>query len=88
MRVSSFAKMILLAGAIALPASFSAAVAKTIKLPPGACTVGKKAALANTGICSYGCNPATQWCSQQMCVNGQLLQVISCYGSFCTGKCG
>jgi hypothetical protein len=87
MRVSTFAKMILVAGAVAFPASFSVS-AKAAPLPPGACAVGKKAAIANTAMCSFQCNPTTGWCSQQMCVNGQLVQVLNCYGTFCTAKCG
>jgi hypothetical protein len=87
MRVMSVVKVALLAGVIALPASFSAAAAKGMKLPPGACAFAKSAVAANT-FCSYSCNPATQWCSQQLCVNGTLTQVIPCYGSFCAAKCG
>jgi hypothetical protein len=87
MRVSTFAKMILVAGAVALPTSFSVS-ANAAKLPPGACAVGKKAAIANAAACSFQCNPTTGWCSQQMCVNGQLVQVLSCYGTFCSAKCG
>jgi hypothetical protein len=58
---------------------------QSMKLPPGACAVEKKA--VNTGtICSYQCN-ATNWCAQQMCANGALVQVLPCYGPFCAAKC-
>ncbi len=85
MRLMSIVKVALLAGVVALPASVSVASAK--KLPPGACAFEKSAVAANT-FCSYSCNPATQWCSQQLCVNGTLTQVVPCYGSFCAAKCG
>jgi hypothetical protein len=28
------------------------------------------------------------WCSQQLCFNGTLTPIISCYTGFCTSKCG
>jgi hypothetical protein len=84
MRIASIAKAALLAAAIALPASFSAAEAK--KLPPGACAFGRQG-VANGALCSYSCNPTTQWCAQQICTNGALVQMIPCWGSFCSGKC-
>jgi hypothetical protein len=76
--------------AVTLPWSVPAASAKTVKqsmkLPPGACAVEKKA--VNTGtICSYQCNAQTNWCAQQMCANGALVQVLPCYGPFCAAKC-
>jgi len=76
--------------AVTLPWSVSVASAKamkqSMKLPPGACAVEKKA--VNTGtICSYQCNAQTNWCAQQMCTNGALVQVIPCYGPFCAAKC-
>ena len=86
MRVISVMKAALLAGAVALPSSYAVA-AKVMKLPPGACAFEKKGIAANA-ICSYDCNAATNWCSQQMCVNGTLTHVLPCYGSFCTAKCG
>jgi hypothetical protein len=87
MRVVSLVKVALLAGAVALPASFSAADAKT-KLPPGACAFGKRGVIAATTICSYNCDPKTMWCAQQLCINGVLNQVLPCFAGFCTLKCG
>jgi hypothetical protein len=88
MRLMSVVKVALLAGAVALPGSFAVASAKTAPLPPGACAFEKKGVIANAAICSYNCDPATSWCSQQLCVNGTLTPVLSCYGGFCTTKCG
>ena len=85
MRVMSVAAVVLLAGAVAWPAVASA---KGAKVPPGACAVGKRSVLAAAAICSYNCNASTSWCSQQMCVNGGLVQVLPCYGQFCAAKCG
>jgi hypothetical protein len=82
MRAMSFVKIALLVGAVALPASFSAAEAKMMKLPPGACKVGKKS------VCSYNCDPKTMACAQQACWNGALNQVLPCWSSFCSPKCG
>ena len=87
MRVMSLVKIALLAGAVALPASFSAADAKT-KLPPGACAFGKQGVIASGTVCSFDCDPKTMWCSQQLCFNGTLGRVLSCYSGFCTPKCG
>ena len=88
MRAISLSKMMLLAGAVALLTSYAGATwAATAKLPPGACSVGKKSALNTGTMCSFDCD-ATNWCSQQMCVNGTLTKVISCYGTFCSTKCG
>jgi hypothetical protein len=87
----SVLKVALLAGVVALPASISAASAKGMKpapLPPGACAFEKKGVIAANTMCSYQCNPATSWCSQQLCVNGALTQVLPCYSGFCTPKCG
>jgi hypothetical protein len=90
MRAFSLSRIILLAGAAALLSSYPGATfaAKMTKLPPGACAVSKTGALNSGAICSFDCNPANNWCSQQMCVNGQLTKIISCYGSFCAAKCG
>ena len=85
MRVTSFVKIALLAGAVAL---LSVASAEAMKLPPGACAFGKKGVVAANTICSYQCDPKTQWCSQQLCVNGTFTQVLPCYTGFCTAKCG
>jgi hypothetical protein len=86
-RVVAFGLAVTLAGT--LPLGLSAASAKamkhTMKLAPGACAVEKKA--VNTGtICSYQCN-AVNWCAQQLCSNGALVQVLPCYGPFCAAKC-
>jgi hypothetical protein len=93
MRIMSFVKILVvtlaLVSGLALPWSVSAASAKAmkpIKLPPGACAVGKKA--VNTGtICSFQCNAQTNWCAQRLCSNGALVQVLPCFGPFCTPKC-
>jgi len=87
MRAMSVAKIALLAGALTAM-SFSAASAKgAVKIPPGACAF-QKVAIANNSFCSFDCNPATNWCSQQLCTNGALTKVIPCYGTFCSAKCG
>jgi hypothetical protein len=86
MSVMSVVKVAVLAGMVALPASFSVASAKAMKLPPGACAF-EKSAVANSAFCSFSCD-ATGWCSQQLCTNGVLTKVIPCYGTFCSAKCG
>jgi len=69
-----------------VPAASAKAMKHTMKLPPGACAVEKRA--VNTGtICSYQCNTQTNWCAQQMCANGSLVQVLPCFGPVCTPKC-
>lgn len=85
MKTNKFAKIVLLAAAMALPAGLASA--KTVKLPPGACAFGRTG-VANNTFCSHDCNPQTSWCSQQLCTNGVLVQVVPCYGTFCTAKCG
>lgn len=94
MRIMSFVKIpvvtLAFVSAMALPLSMPAASAKamkhTMKLPPGACAVEKKA--VNTGtICSSQCNAQTNWCAQQLCNNGALVSVLPCFGPFCTPKC-
>ena len=60
MRLMSFVKIAMLAGAVALP---SVASAKTMKAPPGSCAVDKKHFVAANTVCSFNCNPQTQWCS-------------------------
>jgi hypothetical protein len=87
MRALSLPKIMLLAGAVALLSSYTGATFAATKLPPGACSVGKKGAINSGAMCSFDCD-ANNWCSQQMCVNGTLTKVISCYGSFCSAKCG
>ena len=92
MRIMSLVKILAVTLAFmstaALPWSVPATAAKAmkpIKLPPGACAVEKKA--VNTGtICSYQCN-AANWCAQQLCSNGALVQALPCYGPFCAAKC-
>jgi hypothetical protein len=86
MKMMSVLKVAMVLAAVALPASFSAAEAKA-KLPPGACAFEKKSVAANT-VCSFQCNSTTGWCSEQLCVNGQLVSALPCYGNFCTAKCG
>jgi hypothetical protein len=90
----SIAKVVALGLAMALagtlpwsvPAASAKAMKHTMKLPPGACAFEKKA--VNTGtICSYQCNAQTNWCGQQLCVNGAFNQVLPCFGPFCTPKC-
>lgn len=83
--MTSFAKIVLLAAALALP---SLASAKEMKAPPGSCGIDKKHFVATNTICSFNCNPQTQWCSQQLCVNGILTALVPCYTGFCTAKCG
>jgi hypothetical protein len=94
MRIISIARILVLTlafiSAVALPWGVPAAAAKamkhTMKLPPGACAVEKKA--VNTGaICSYQCNAQSNWCAQQLCSKGALVQVLPCFGPFCTPKC-
>jgi len=87
MKMMSFMKVAMLAAAVALPASFSVAEAKT-KLPPGACAVGKKGVLAVNMVCASPCDAATMWCGQRLCMNGQLVSVVPCWGPFCAPKCG
>ncbi|HEX3502721.1 MAG TPA: hypothetical protein VHU22_04940 [Xanthobacteraceae bacterium] len=86
MGAMSVVKVAVLAGAVAVM-SVSMAAAKVIKIPPGACAF-EKVAVANNTFCSFNCDPATNWCSQQLCSNGTLTKVVPCYGTFCTAKCG
>jgi hypothetical protein len=91
MRIMSFVKILVVTLAVVstLPWSVPAASAKAmkpVKLPPGACAVEKKAVNAGT-ICSFQCNAQTNWCAQQFCGNGTLVQVLPCFGPFCTPKC-
>jgi hypothetical protein len=87
MRAMSLVKVALLAGAV-VALSISAAAAKgKVSLAPGACAFAKSG-VANGTFCSFDCDPATNWCSQQLCSNGTLTKVIPCYGSFCSTKCG
>jgi len=93
MRILSLAKILVVTLTFVLaatlpwiPAASAKAMKHTMKLPPGACAVEKKA--VNTGtICSYQCNAQTNWCAQQMCANGALVQVLPCFGPVCTPKC-
>jgi hypothetical protein len=84
MRVMSIIKVGLLAAAVALP---SAAFAKGKAAPPGSCAFEKTFVATNT-MCSFQCNDATKWCSQELCVNGVVTPMLPCYGTFCTAKCG
>jgi hypothetical protein len=84
MRLMSIVTIAMLAGAVALP---PVALAKA-KAPPGSCAVDKKHFVATNTVCSYNCNPQTQWCSQQLCVNGAFTPMLPCYTGFCTAKCG
>jgi len=87
MRFSSLVKAAMLAGAMALPLSFSVADAKA-KLPPGACALGKKGVVAAGAMCSYNCDAKSGWCAQAACWNGQLTPLLSCPTPFCLVKCG
>jgi hypothetical protein len=84
MRLMSVVTIAMLAGAMALP---SVALAKA-KPPLGSCAVDKKHFAATNTVCSYNCNPQTQWCMQQLCVNGTFTPMLPCYTGFCTQKCG
>ena len=92
MRIISFAKILIVTiafvSAAALPwsGSATAAMKHAMKLPPGASTVEKKKAVNTGTICSFQCN-AANWCAQQLCSNGALVQVLPCYGPFCAAKC-
>ncbi len=85
MRVMSFVKIALVAGAVALPASVSVASAKTAP-PPGSCAYGKSYIPTGT-FCSYNCNANSQWCMQQGCFNTVTTPALPCWGNFCTPKC-
>jgi len=87
MRIIPVVKVAVLAFVVATPLGVSVASAKAMKLPPGACAFGKKA-MANGTVCSYQCNPQTNWCAQQLCINGAVTQVLPCFGGFCAAKCG
>ena len=87
MRVVSFVKIALVAGAVALPASFSAALAKSAP-PPGSCTFGKSYIPTGT-FCSYQCDATVSgWCAQQGCFQTVTTPALPCWGSFCAPKCG
>jgi hypothetical protein len=83
--MTSFVKIALLAAAVALP---SIASAKGMTAPAGSCALDKKHFVAPNTMCSFNCNPQTQWCSQQYCFNGTFTAVLPCYTGFCTAKCG
>ncbi len=88
MRMMSVVNVAVLAGALAA-AGVPVALAKggKVSIPAGGCAY-QKAAIANNTFCSFDCDPATNWCSQQLCTNGTLTKVIPCYGNFCSAKCG
>jgi hypothetical protein len=79
-------KIAALALAVATPLGVSVASAKTMKLAPDACDFEKKGIASDT-MCSYQCNAQTNWCAQQLCINGALTQVVPCFGGFCAPKC-
>ena len=88
MRMFSVLQVAVLAVAVAAASVSSAdAKGKPAPLPPGACAVGKKA-VAPGVFCSLNCDPKTQWCQQQVCVNGTFVTVLPCYTGFCAPKCG
>lgn len=87
MRMSSVLKVIMLAGAVALPASFSAAEAKKMAPPAGSCAFEKKWIASNT-ICSFSCDATTKVCAQQYCLNGVKTPVLPCLTGFCMPACG
>jgi hypothetical protein len=89
MRMMSVVKVVLLAAAVALPASFSVAEAKAKPkpLPPGACAF-EKTGIPTATVCSFNSDPKTMWSQQQLCVNGALTPMLPCYSGFCTSKCG
>jgi hypothetical protein len=94
MRITSFVKILgvtlafVSAAALpwSVPAASAAATKHAMKLPSGACAVEKKATNAGA-ICSFQCNAQTNWCAQQFCANGTLVQVLPCFGPLCTPKC-
>ncbi len=94
MRIMSLAKVLVVTlafvSAAALlwgtPTASAKAMKHTMKLPPGACAVEKKA-VSSGAICSYQCNAQTNWCAQQFCGYGTLVQVLPCFGAFCAPKC-
>jgi len=55
MRILSIVEVAVLADVVPLPLGVSAASAKTMKLPPGACAFEKKGIAGGT-MCSYQCN--------------------------------
>lgn len=72
-------------GGLAMTPS-STFAAKKMTAPPGSCMYEKKAIGTGT-TCSYSCN-ANNWCSVQMCNNGQWTQIpVGCWGNFCWAKC-
>lgn len=88
MRMISVLKAVSLAAAVAAVANVPVASAR-MKLPPGACAFhGKVVAAATT--CSYQCDPKTNWCMQQTCLNGKLSPAFlpTCISQFCPPKCG
>lgn len=88
MQMTSMMKVALLAITVVLPASVSVASAKgKMAPPPGSCAFEKKW-IANGTVCSFNCDPKTQWCAQQYCINATKISVSPCFGEFCTPKCG
>lgn len=81
-------KIVALAGAVVLLTGIcgmSGAAAR--RLPPDVCVFHRHVVAAGT-VCSYKCDPATKWCSQQSCINGQFARFLPCLQPFCTSGCG
>ena len=57
-----------------------------VTLPPGACAVGKKGVLTNAMVCSFSCDPTTNWCAQQVCLNGTLARRAALLRQFLRGE--
>ena len=87
MRLMSVVKVALVAAVVALPSGITVASAKTMKPPPGACAFEKKFVVSGK-LCSYQCNPQTNWCLQEYCANGTMVPMLPCYGAVCSAKCG
>ena len=84
MRAMSIVKVVLLAGAMtgAVAAmSLSSASAKGMKHASARCLRLPKGRGRQQRFCSFDCDPATNWCSQQLCTNGALTKVVPCYGT-------
>ncbi len=85
MRFLSGVKIVALTGAVVLIIGISGAAAR--RLPPDVCVFHRHIVAAGT-LCSYQCDPATKWCSQQSCINGQFARFLPCLQPFCTTRCG
>ena len=81
--IMSFVKVVVITlafvSAAALAWSVPAAFAKAIKPETAArCLRGREEAVNTGTICSFQCNAQTNWCAQQFCNNGTLVQVLPC----------